>query len=89
MRMTASCRSPQPAAAAAALHAFVLVRQRSAVGIPIRQAIPMTIVIAVSTGEKCPVMTRAQPSRKSQMNVMMTSQKISSGSAVHLASSRC
>jgi hypothetical protein len=46
------------------------------------------MVIAISVGKKWPVTIRAHPRRNNQIAIMMASQKINSGSAIHFATSR-
>jgi len=54
---------------------------------PANDAIPTTIVMAISVGKKWPDTRCAQPRRNNQMNVMMASQKIKQGNAAHFAAS--
>ena len=63
------------------------VRQRRITQRPTIEAAPTTTVIAISVGGKWPVTIRAHPSRKSQMKIIVVSQKIRQGSAVHFANS--
>lgn len=51
---------------------------------PVMDAAPTTRVMAISVGEKFPETMRAQPSRKSQIAVMISSQKTKHGRAAHL-----
>jgi len=53
--------------------------------IPANDAVPTTIVIAISVGKKWPDTMCAHPRRYSQMNVIIASQKIRHGNAAHFA----
>ena len=55
---------------------------------PISAEVPMTTVIAISTGEKCPLITRDHPNKNSQMKVMAANQKSNIGRTTHLGSSQ-
>ena len=68
----------------AALAALVPLRTRSPATSPRIDDNPTTSVIATSMGENVPEMTCAQPRRKSQIRLIISSQQQKQGSAVHL-----
>ncbi len=63
------------------------VLHRTAANKPTIDPAPTTSVMATSVGEKWPVTIRAQPTRNSQMKIMIVSQKMRQGNAAHFASS--
>src|SRR5215469_12000606 len=57
--------------------------RRAPIPIPTAEAKPTIRVIAISVGEKVPETMCAQPSRKSQIAIITSSQKRKHGSAAH------
>ena len=87
-RSAASCSNANNATAPAALPALTAVDQRRLILIPMAQAKPTIMVMAISIGEKWPVRIRAQPNRNNHMQVINTSQITKQGKATHLAVQR-
>ena len=53
--------------------------------VPVTDAIPTIMVIAISSSVKCPLTSLAMPSRYSQMKTIITNQKENKGSATQPA----
>lgn len=85
IRNARNCSPANRMNVATPLNHEILLRNRTADAIPTTDATPITIVIAISVGENVPVTIRAHPSKNSQMNAMMASQKRKQGSAAHFA----
>jgi hypothetical protein len=82
-RKANSCRVATSKNARIADHARTSDLRLAAIPIPTAEAKPTIRVIAISVGEKVPETICTQPSRKSQIAIITSSQKRKHGSAVH------